>query len=404
MGIFNNNRFAVVSHILPPSPSGQAMVLYKLLQTVNQDDYCLISTNSHSEHCDEPKGSATLPGSFYYLKPAFHLARPNRFKLRVLRNVFNNIWRIYRRAVQLKTIIRENNINVVVSCSGDLYDMPAACLACMWTSTSFVAYMFDDYMYQWTGPLRQWAVWLEPKFIKQAKAVIVPNEFLKDEYFRRYGVQSTIIRNPCDVQGSGGNSSHPVVSDKAMFNIVYTGSVYHAHYDAFRNLVQAVQSLGRGDILFHIYTAQPKEQLESEGIAGNSVVYHEHIGQEEVNRVLSQADLLFLPLAFNSPIPEVIKTSAPGKMGEYLATGMPILVHAPADSFVSWYFRKNKCGVVIDDNNPVTLAQAIEKILAETELLRDIGENARHQALTDFDITAARSGFLELIKSAGGNK
>jgi hypothetical protein len=49
------------------------------------------------------------------------------------------------------------------------------------------------------------------------------------------------------------------------------------------------------------------------------VVRHPHIPQSRVAAILRQADVLFLPLAFRSPIQEVIRTSAPGKMGEYLA-------------------------------------------------------------------------------------
>ena len=71
------------------------------------------------------------------------------------------------------------------------------------------------------------------------------------------------------------------------------------------------------------------------------------------------ADILFLPLAFNSPYPEIIKTSSPGEIGEYLAGKKPILVHAPSDSFISWYFRKYNCGCVVDDDDSEKLAAAI---------------------------------------------
>ena len=36
-------KTAIVSHVLPPSPSGQAVVLYRLLEGMPPDRYCLIS-------------------------------------------------------------------------------------------------------------------------------------------------------------------------------------------------------------------------------------------------------------------------------------------------------------------------------------------------------------------------
>ncbi len=112
-----------------------------------------------------------------------------------------------------------------------------------------------------------------------------------------------------------------------------------------------------------------------------------------------KADILFLPLGFDTPIPEVIRTASPGKMGEYLASGRPILVHAPADSFVSCYFREHGCGVVVDQSDPGMLSQAIHHILEDTRLRREMGERARARAENDFSLATARTEFLKLLRS-----
>jgi hypothetical protein len=49
--------------------------------------------------------------------------------------------------------------------------------------------------------------------------------------------------------------------------------------------------------------------------------------------------VLFLPLAFESPIPEVINTSSPEKTGGISGRWPAYSGDAPADSFLSWYFR-----------------------------------------------------------------
>jgi len=109
------------------------------------------------------------------------------------------------------------------------------------------------------------------------------------------------------------------------------------------------------------------------------------------------ADILFLPLAFNSPYPEIIKTSAPGKIGEYLAAKKPILVHAPSDSFISWYFRKYNCGLVVDEADPEKLAQEIIRLLSNTEMQKLYSENAYSRAKDDFNLPVAQKKFHNFL-------
>jgi glycosyltransferase involved in cell wall biosynthesis len=190
----------------------------------------------------------------------------------------------------------------------------------------------------------------------------------------------------------------PWPADPGEIKIVYTGAVYHAHYDAFHNLLVALQEIGRPEIKLHLYTAQTNKLLEEKQMIGQAV-YHEHLPLSQVREVQEQADILFLPLAFKSPIVEVIKTSAPAKLGEYMATGRPILVHAPQDSFLSWYFKRHECGLVVDRSEPARLVQAIRRILEDSALRRQLKTNAMRQARTDFSLEASRAEFFKLFSA-----
>jgi glycosyltransferase involved in cell wall biosynthesis len=117
--------------------------------------------------------------------------------------------------------------------------------------------------------------------------------------------------------------------------------------------------------------------------------------------VQRRADLLFLPLAFDSPYPVLINTSCPSKMGEYLASGRPVLVHAPAGSFVAWYFKKYECGLVVDEPDPAKLAAAVGRLLTDNDLRRRLGHRARERARADFSVPVARATFEGLMRSGG---
>lgn len=392
------SKFAVLSHILPPSPSGQSVMLYRLLKDIPSSKYCLISGENYQSAMNENSSSAKLPAYYYYLKPPIQLQTPKRLKLYIPCVILNSCLTILKRALQIVKIIRNENSSILISCTGDLYDIPASYLASRWTNVPLIPYIFDDYAYQWTGFQRYFSKFYERIILNGAKGIIVTNEYMKNEYIHRYGVKSVVIRNPSPIPDLEWLDKSDKIFDEKYINIVYTGAIYHANYDAFQNLIAAIQKLGRTDIKLHLFTAQPIAQLEKNRISGQMVVCHDHINQSEVHKVMRQADILFLPLAFDSPIWKVIRTSAPGKMGEYMAVGKPILVHAPKDSFISWYFRKNQCGIVVDKNSVNLLSEALANLIANKKLQIQLGLQARKQAESDFTIAVMQAKFIELLK------
>lgn len=168
--------------------------------------------------------------------------------------------------------------------------------------------------------------------------------------------------------------------------------------DAFRNLVSALKLLDRPDVKLHLYTPDCPEGLAKRGIGG-PVVFYPHLALAAMPKIQQDADILFLPLAFNSLYPEVIMTSAPGKMGEYLAARRPILVHAPPESFISWYVREHGCGVVVDREDPAELARAVESLANDAGLRAEVSARAWERARTDFSVLASQAAFARLLKS-----
>jgi glycosyltransferase involved in cell wall biosynthesis len=257
----------------------------------------------------------------------------------------------------------------------------------------FYLHAFDDYIYQWIVPwMRSFARRAEGSLIRGTSKVIVPNEFMGQTYAARYGVETSLVHNPslstgCDDPPEATWPAHP-----GEVRIVYTGALYHAQSGAFWNLIAALEDLNRPEVIVHVYTAQTRTQLEQEGIRGPFEI-HEHLSPTESRVVQQQADILFLPLAFDPSIRDVIRTSAPGKMGEYLASGRPVLVHAPADSYVSWYFKEHGCGLVINENQPEVLASGIRSIIEDQALRERLVARAQAAARRDFSLPAVRAAY-----------
>jgi len=233
---------------------------------------------------------------------------------------------------------------------------------------------------------------------KRLKGVIVPNEFLQEEIKKRRCVTPAIIRNPCEEIPDDILPKEPITLTDKEIRMVYTGAVYHVNFGAFKNLITAISRIERWNIKLHLYTAQPADWIAQQGISGDHVVIQEHVPHDEVVGMQNKAHILLVPFSFDSPVPEIVKTSAPGKLGDYLACGTPILALVPPDSFVSWYFKKYGCGVVVDSEDPAVLVHAIENLLSDGELQKKISQSARERACQDFDPFKSRNELLSLLE------
>lgn len=384
-------KFAILSHVLPPSPSGQSVMLYRILTQIDSSDYYLIASRSQADDY----GGLRLQGQIFDLPPEPTL----RFGIQRARDITNLLISILGRARNLLALLRREPVRVFVACTGDLADIPAAFLASRLAHIPFYAYIFDDYVYQWMGNYRRFAQLVSPFIFKHAAGIIGPNEFICEEYRRRYGVETTLVRNPCDADQLGKEPFTPWPAEIGKIRICYTGAVYHANYDCFRNLLGAMNALAEYPLELHIFTAQTREQLVEQGIAGDEVNTHSHIAYREILEHQRKADILFLPLAFESPIAEVVRTSAPGKLGEYLASGRPVLAHIPADSFVAEYCSKHQCAGIASQNSPTALAQEIEHIITDENYRAGMIRRALSQAQADFRPQLASMTFSQLLEN-----
>ena len=386
------------------------MALYHLLKGFSGDDYCLISQQDYDEQNSDHNYTERLPANYHCLPVDTVIWRGGRWNLpQRLGHVYIPLG-IVSRARRIAAILRAERCDAIVACTGgwDCLNLPAGYLAARLTGIPFYAYIFDYYSKQWEGP----TFWghgnyvglarrLEATLLKGAAGVVVPNEFLRDALRENYGIEPTVIHNSCDI------SRYPLAYQEkpigSEVTIVYTGDIYDAHFDAVANLLKAIEITKRKDLRLYAYTiaVRTPEYLRENGVTGAALVLRQHAPNDAMPDIQSRADVLFLPLAFHPPYPEAIKTAAPGKIGEYLASGRPVLVHAPHDSFTSWYFREHECGLVVDEDDPAALARALECLLVDEGLQRRLVAKALERARVDFAVEATREKFSRLLRMKG---
>lgn len=411
-------KFALLTHRLPGYPSGQSLILARLLEGLDSACYCIIS---HQRRAGANTRNIRYISSFSGLStprsssaPGSNTARPELAKraqglfwlYRRLNQFVNDLSLVFAplilwtRARQIGRIVREECCTALVACSGDLYNLPAAYLACRQLDVALVVYLFDDYVFQASGLRRLAARLIEPLVLRAASVVIVTNEVAADEYRRRYPIEPVIVHNSYQDELNEQPAWRPPL-DSNRLNLVYTGSVYSAHYDAFRNLVRALEALPDCPWQLHIFTDQPPLRLGAEGIGGAAVRFHQYVSPMQIPALLRAADLVFLPLSFSKRQSVIVRTASPGKMSDYLAAGTAILVHAPAESFVSQYCRRYHCAAVADENSVESLVRVLQSLTDRPDWREALGQRAAARAKADFHPTKAREAFSRSIQQAG---
>jgi glycosyltransferase involved in cell wall biosynthesis len=309
---------------------------------------------------------------------------------------FVAVYRVLFRSVELVRAILRHHVDVVIGCTGGPTEIPAACLAATVTRRPFIAYLWDDPVLQWPpGAVRRFASVAERLWRRRAD-VIVPNEALARTVAARTGLAPLVIRNPIPAAAFadlGPNSATP--EDTQVRSIVYTGSVYGAQADALANVAAALDRMTRHAEL-RLYTTATEVELTHYGIRGRRVVRRDPVDEDRSLRLQREADVLLLPLAFRSTTPEVVATAAPGKFGEYLASGRPMFVHAPANTWVAQFTSARQAGVVVDQDDVSAVASALDDLLGDPVLQRRLAKEAL-KAAREFDELVSREKFWTAI-------
>ncbi|MEI6646567.1 MAG: glycosyltransferase [bacterium] len=205
-----------------------------------------------------------------------------------------------------------------------------------------------------------WAAGFYEKRILQGAARVFAITDTAADYFReKFGIDVYVLKHcipDLDIE------KIRLPGKRDIKNVIhFAGGIYPVmNLDAVVDLVKALD-LCQSGITLDGYTMYPAG-YEALGIGGSRVSLR-RASKAEVMAAQRESAIMFLPLAFQSPNPVEIRTVFPTKLLEYLVSGRPILVHAPADSWVSRAARRDGWGEVVDTPDPKQLANAIDALL-----------------------------------------
>ncbi len=298
-----------------------------------------------------------------------------------------------------RKVIREDGITRLLGISDEGLALLGTYLAHKISGLPYSLYLFDLYRgNNLTCFNKTVARILEPRLIRSAEVVIVTNEGTGEYLRRRYGgsFRLEIVHNSAFPHDFQGLRARP--PGELPCKILFTGNVYWAQEGAVLSMIRAMDLLRDLPVELDLYCPQATATIRSAGI-GRSNVRLTSAPQSEMPRVQSEATLLFLPLAWGTDAPDIIATASPGKFTDYLASGRPMLVHAPDYSYIARYSREHDVGIVVDQDDVGVLAGAVREFLRDPSRGSRCVENALKMFKTYHD---ARENAKKLWGFLGG--
>lgn len=221
------------------------------------------------------------------------------------------------------------------------------------------------------------------------------------EYKRRYGYEFVHFHNPIDLDFWGENRRTDYSSQNS-FKILYAGRIGLGTEKALAQVVQAIDLLvDKGErVSLGIQSSNSDPATLAHFARSGAVTINPIVPYAELPRVFSAPDLLVLPYDFDAAGRAFIKYSMPTKASEYMATAVPILVYASADTAIARDASENGWAEVVSDDDLEVLMRAIATLMHDSERRRELGSTAVSFAEREFDATRVRARFRSVFSPA----
>ena len=260
-----------------------------------------------------------------------------------------------------------------------------------------VAHVADDGLETETGGARTSVADL----LTGADVRVSISEEMRQEYARRYGVDSHVLHNGASEELFAPAAVAETRNDE--FVIRYLGSIVPGqHFGAIEDIAAAVRSLaGAGvKVRFEMWGGSWTKQHAETLVDGRAVVYCGGIGQAEGFALLKTADLLVIPVSFDAASFAKNRLSLPTKLAECLASGTPTLVYGPAGAAPVEFCRRHRVGSFIDERSVDSLAAFIRRMAENRADVRAAATPGREFVRQHYTAARARDTFRALVRDA----
>ncbi len=230
---------------------------------------------------------------------------------------------------------------------------------------------------------------------KQAELVIVPGRDMKEKLIAK-GVASgkiIIIPNWADSKKIHAVSAHRHVAPQKTF--LFAGNI--GRTQGIKNLIDAIAEANISNCSFVFAGDGAMRPLVTEAVEAIPEKHISYIGQvdsQQMNTVLSQADIAIITLC-----DKMKGIGVPSKSYFYMAAGLPLLYIGDQESEIALVIKQHDLGFVVPPGDPSKLSHMLEEIIkTSSSELTMMGCRARTVLCAHYDKEQALCQYKNVFK------
>lgn len=239
--------------------------------------------------------------------------------------------------------------------------------------------------------------------LKCVDGVIVISEFLKGYFEKHLGEKAKIFKMPIIVDTDRFFSDH----QKNRFvnkKIIYCGNL--DHHSEIIELLESFERISNDFPEWSLEVIGPISDLSVMSVF-NSFIYNNSLEERvvfvgsvpraEIPERLRDGDIMVLPRASGT----FSNAGFPTKLGEYLATGKPVIVTDTGD--ICEYLKDKVSAYLVLPNDINAFAGVLSYVISNYAEAIEVGQNGRMVAMREFDSKIQGKRLLRFISEFSGS-
>jgi glycosyltransferase involved in cell wall biosynthesis len=227
-------------------------------------------------------------------------------------------------------------------------------------------------------------------------AVIVISSHLRNKFERISKGGFPLFYLPVSVDLNRFN--HPLTELRSPIRIMYSGTF--AEKDGIDNLIAAFDQVctAHDNVILVLTGMGLKRDMDmvvkkiEASSYRNRIDYKGYLDDEVFYRVLNNSDILCMTRSGS----HYARAGFPFKLGEYLATGKPVIASDVTD--VSRFVKDRESALLVEPDSVASISSALEFLISNPNEAIRIGANGRKVAEQYFDIRVIGHGLIQFIK------
>lgn len=359
-------RLLVISRYFPPRIGGSSILMGNLLASFPADRLHLIR-GMPGTVLEDPDFKVDVPETFIEMPPIL-----GRHSWRLSHALYPQVVAAAYREH------RKQPFTAVLGCWPLACDLEFAHGVHTWLRIPLYIYMHD----LWSDLSRsamgkKLTRVLERRYLRAARKVFCITDDAARYYQQAYGVETHTLWHSVNWRNLPAEGHFVERDPAAPPTVVFCGAVFELmNRDSVIRINDAVQSMDSARMVLCTQNSGSPADL---GLRGSRIAMFS-ASRADAFRQLQESDVVCAPLAFESYAPTEVRTVYPTKMLDYLVCGRPILVHAPADSFLARDARERGWGFVVDRPEVGAVREGLARVIQDQPLQRQLVAAAWQEA------------------------